>query len=327
MKKSEGVLIKTRMADGSALVKAAAKLVRDQCHEAVQIASAPRRSVPASDDLLEFYRDFVGRSRPCVFKAKQCAGADAESLLKRDGIVKVSVTPNGRADAECGGKFYLPAYEHVTVAELLDDLSCGGMKNNRILYASNQNDCLRQEGAYEAMRDIGAVDENSAFDEIFGAKADARNIWIGDARSVTSIHRDFYENVMYVCTGAKIVKLLPPSAVILLREAGLVKERETVQWVDTNKDGHWTEVPQDGLVEWVASDWECRLKEIFGIEPAVLTIHAGEALYLPCLWYHEVSNSETGITIALNSWWDMDFEGAAFRTLSSVEAAYEMKGA
>ncbi|GJP41956.1 hypothetical protein CLOM_g1567 [Closterium sp. NIES-68] len=51
-------------------------------------------------------------------------------------------------------------------------------------------------------------------------------------------------------------------------------------------------------------------EQLKGPPPLVCTIGPGEMLYLPSMWYHHVSQSpdETGRTIALNYWYDMQFD-------------------
>lgn len=46
--------------------------------------------------------------------------------------------------------------------------------------------------------------------ESFGASPDAINLWIGNSRSVTSLHKDNYENIYCQIRGRKCFVLLPP---------------------------------------------------------------------------------------------------------------------
>ena len=41
-------------------------------------------------------------------------------------------------------------------------------------------------------------------DEVFGGPPEATNLWIGDERSVTSFHKDHYENMYAVLCGTKV---------------------------------------------------------------------------------------------------------------------------
>eukprot|EP00954_Amorphochlora_amoebiformis_P008897 691023-Amorphochlora_amoeboformis.AAC.4 len=55
-------------------------------------------------------------------------------------------------------------------------------------------------------------------EEAFSAPPDAVNIWVGDQRSVSSLHRDPYENIYCVIRGSKTFTLLPPSDAPYLAE-------------------------------------------------------------------------------------------------------------
>jgi peptidyl-lysine (3S)-dioxygenase / protease len=46
----------------------------------------------------------------------------------------------------------------------------------------------------------------------------------------------------------------------------------------------------------------------------VVTLHPGQVLYLPALWFHAVKqepNAE-GLCVAVNYWYDMDFTGPLY---------------
>lgn len=44
------------------------------------------------------------------------------------------------------------------------------------------------------------------------------NLWIGDERSVSSLHKDHFENMYAVITGEKTFTLLPPTDILYLKE-------------------------------------------------------------------------------------------------------------
>jgi len=46
--------------------------------------------------------------------------------------------------------------------------------------------------------------------------------------------------------------------------------------------------------------------------PVQARVRAGEVLYLPALWYHQVAQPGPGITVAVNQWHDMDYCAPAF---------------
>jgi jumonji domain-containing protein 7 len=47
--------------------------------------------------------------------------------------------------------------------------------------------------------------------EAMGGPPEAVNMWVGDERAVTSLHKDHYENIYVVVAGAKHFTLLPPA--------------------------------------------------------------------------------------------------------------------
>lgn len=59
------------------------------------------------------------------------------------------------------------------------------------------------------------------------------NLWIGDERSVSSIHKDHFENMYAVITGEKTFTLLPPTDLLYLDE----KEYPSMQYRVKNTFG------------------------------------------------------------------------------------------
>ena len=47
---------------------------------------------------------------------------------------------------------------------------------------------------------------------------DAVNLWIGDQRAVSSMHKDHYENLFYCLSGEKVFTLCPPADIPFLHE-------------------------------------------------------------------------------------------------------------
>lgn len=82
-----------------------------------------------------------------------------------------------------------------------------------VLYYSRQNDCFRSElpSILEATRH--AIPESLEFaEEAFGTgKPEAVNLWMGDERASSSMHKDPYENLFYVASGEKVFTLCPPA--------------------------------------------------------------------------------------------------------------------
>lgn len=74
-------------------------------------------------------------------------------------------------------------------------------------YIQKQNDNWRKEFSTSPL--VRDVPENIQHwgEEIFGVEPDAINFWMGDDRSFSSLHKDFYENLYCVVKGQKVVKL------------------------------------------------------------------------------------------------------------------------
>lgn len=77
-------------------------------------------------------------------------------------------------------------------------------------YLQQQNNCFPLE--FAALADDADGDITWA-SEAFGCKPEAVNLWIGTPESVTSFHKDHYENLYAVVSGEKHFTLLPPTDV------------------------------------------------------------------------------------------------------------------
>ena len=66
---------------------------------------------------------------------------------------------------------------------------------------------------------------------------------------------------------------------------------ESISWIDSDPDN-----PLDLI----------KHPKLQYTHPIHVTVHAGEMLYIPALWYHQVS--QTCVTIAVNYWYDMKFD-------------------
>mmetsp|Transcript_1494 Transcript_1494/g.3195 ORF Transcript_1494/g.3195 Transcript_1494/m.3195 type:complete len:481 (+) Transcript_1494:89-1531(+) len=97
-----------------------------------------------------------------------------------------------------------------------DDGECAN--DHPVVYYSRQNDCLRTE--LKALFDLNLFPQTFSFaEEAFATgPPDAVNLWIGDERAVSSMHKDHYENLFYVLSGEKVFTLCPPADVSFLHE-------------------------------------------------------------------------------------------------------------
>lgn len=65
---------------------------------------------------------------------------------------------------------------------------------------------------------------------------DAINLWIGNSRSVTALHRDNYENIYCQIIGSKNFVLLPPIAMPCVNEHMLQPATYTVRHIRKSRD-------------------------------------------------------------------------------------------
>jgi len=137
-----------------------------------------------------------------------------------------------------------------------------------VLYYSRQNDCLREELSplwnMKRLESDDGVGGNDSFlfprsfpwaeEAFFGQQPpsasgnssassvgpDAVNLWMGDERAVSAMHKDHYENLFYVLSGEKVFCLCPPSDAPFLYEREVLSGRFRVSRgdCDENDDHH-----------------------------------------------------------------------------------------
>lgn len=129
--------------------------------------------------------------------------------------VEVAATPDGRADALCvaaGEKVFLqPANVYMTIDELLQKLcrpsSLPQAGPQPVYYLQSQNSNLTTTSLSPLLDDLPS---NITFAKEVLGEPEAVNIWIGTEQSVTSTHRDPYENLYVVLKGKKDFTLWAP---------------------------------------------------------------------------------------------------------------------
>lgn len=77
-----------------------------------------------------------------------------------------------------------------------------------IHYIQRQNSNLTEDFS-EIVDDLVMSDIHFAV-EAFNKSPDAVNFWMGDEKAITSMHKDPYENIYCVISGAKDFILIPP---------------------------------------------------------------------------------------------------------------------
>ncbi|XP_066929748.1 bifunctional peptidase and (3S)-lysyl hydroxylase Jmjd7-like [Clytia hemisphaerica] len=274
-----------------------------------------------------------------------------------DKTVTVSMTPNGYADAPVGEKFVLPHEEQMKMSDFLKMLNNHNSKD--VVYIQKQNSSFTDE-FHQLVPD--AASEISWTSEAFGSTPDAINFWMGGNRSITSTHKDPYENLYCVVRGSKTFTLYPPltlpfmpyqmfslakyvrrcegvydivdektvdesrddndidEVVERVKHEGKVHKDETVENNEQKNDpGNDIKTGEEPLkssacsipkVPWIACNplkYDARYQTFFdNSRPLVVTLQAGDVLYLPSLWFHHVQ--QTNSTIAVNFWYDMNYD-------------------
>jgi hypothetical protein len=186
-------------------------------------SSVPRIHKPSS---LLFLREYVSKSIPCIITgAIDDWGAmrkwDLDYLCDHvgDTEVSVNVTPSGHGDccvdaAELGTVFVMPEERRMSFASFSQHLQDPATYDG-VPYLSHQNDSFRVE--FPSLADDAPPSMDLATDA-FGNEPEAVNLWIGDERAVSAVHKDHYENMYAVIRGEKHFTLLPPFDLAFLHQ-------------------------------------------------------------------------------------------------------------
>ncbi|KAI5859483.1 putative pla2g4b [Durotheca rogersii] len=284
---------------------------------------------------LEFMR-FVARNTPFVARG---AAADWPAARRwtaaylREQLaghrVNVAVTPGGRADAPepaPGGFVFAQPHEeeqpfgaflaHVVAQEQGGEAAAAAARE--VWYAQTQNDNLRGEYATLAAQ----VPPSVPFARVALRRApDAVNLWIGNSRSVTALHRDNYENLYVQVAGRKHFVLLPALCQPCVNERRLppavyVREPDGALRLRAQPDADCVPFPL-----WDPDEPDVLATKYSHLaRPLRVTLEPGDMLYLPAMWYHKVSQScsEEGICVAVNYWYDMEFSGPLYPLVELV---------
>ncbi|KAJ1992937.1 hypothetical protein H4R33_000813 [Dimargaris cristalligena] len=328
-------------------------LPADQLHAALRdlVTEAQELNVGAVTELdqvptpLEFMR-YVAQNRPFVVRggarhwpARTQWSNDHLRSIMGDQLVTVAITPNGYADALVDGRFFVePFQKQMPFGEVVDILEQKQAQRQLTdstarpppkhylayhYYIQSQNGNI--EGDYQRLKREIPADIDFAT-EALGYRPDAVNFWMGEASSVTSLHKDPYENIYVVLAGSKTFTLYPPTECYCLYErfyqAAEYHEEETAsspssvpRLVLKPKDDHpdipWVSVdPLDSSPETQVA--HPRFHQL--ARPLTVTVNSGDMLYLPALWYHHVQQRQDirGRVIAVNYWYDMNYSAPLF---------------
>ncbi|KAI1076071.1 phospholipase A2 [Whalleya microplaca] len=285
---------------------------------------------------LEFMR-YVARNTPFVIRggaadwtATRRWNADYLRGFLAGHHVNVAVTPAGNADAptvdeEGNLVFAKPHEEDQLFEDFLEYVSRQendpSFEGSEVRYAQTQNDNLRHE--YISL--FSQVERSIAWARIALRKdPDAINLWIGNSASATALHRDNYENVYVQVAGRKHFVLLPALCQPCVHERELPpatyarEEGQDSGVLRLRRDEEGENVP---FATWDPDrPAERATKYSHLARPMRVTLNPGDMLYLPAMWYHKVSQScsDEGICVAVNYWYDMEFDGPLYSLASFV---------
>lgn len=112
------------------------------------------------------------------------------------------------------------------------------------------------------------------------------NLWMGGKPTATTLHYDSNHNLLVVLRGAKQVQLFPPSATQALEAGRAYSASANHSTLTVPAEAH--DLFQAPRIE------NCPL------EPWLARLEAGDALFLPQGWWHQVDSGTR--TVALNYW-------------------------
>jgi hypothetical protein len=182
----------------------------------------------------------------------------------------------GRRASEDPDTEWRPLRREMTVAELVRRIESAPPDDD--VYVTTNNAVLRRP-AFAPL-----LDEIVVPPEIFGPKLDPARmgLWFGPAGTHTTMHHDHANAILCQVLGRKRVRLAPPDSIAMLDGSRGVYNRRD---------------PGDAIDDDLATD-------IVEVE-----LRAGEALFLPIGWWHQVDALETSISVSIRKFaWDNDYD-------------------
>ncbi|KAJ7972738.1 2-oxoglutarate (2OG) and Fe(II)-dependent oxygenase superfamily protein [Quillaja saponaria] len=133
---------------------------------------------------------------------------------------------------------------------------------------------------------LGTLSKDIQTPESLETKALASiNLWMNNAQSRSSTHYDPHHNLLCIVSGCKQVYLWPPSASPCLYPMPIYGEASNHSFVAL-------ENPDFSVYPRAEQSMEFSQKVV---------LHAGDALFIPEGWFHQVDSDD--LTIAVNFWW------------------------
>ncbi|MCJ1427013.1 hypothetical protein MMC29_004916 [Sticta canariensis] len=252
---------------------------------------------------LEFMQ-YVRRGRPLVIRgavsewpAMQWTAEYLETEMT-GSRVQIAVTPSGNADAvvlnhdENQTYFVKPLERDEYFTDFIHDIRAQEFSDlretNNVKYSQAQNDNLR--GEYVNL--YKDVDKDISWAKIAfgGQEPDAINLWIGNSRSVTALHKDNYENIYCQIIGSKHFVLLSPLETACVNERMLpcaTYALNASSRVYRRKQGWQLSIEQETVpfATWNPDNpIEQQTRFTHLSRPLRVDLNPGDLLYLPTLW-------------------------------------------
>ena len=163
-----------------------------------------------------------------------------------------------------------------------------GIARHVVINIAAENDNLREEYNYL----FADVPKDIPFARIALQKeADAINMWIGNEKSETAMHKDNYENIYVQVRGQKHFVLLPPVEMPCVNEQSLPQARyKSSDEADRTGESRLEieNISRDGLVPvptWDPDEPDARTTAYSHLSrPMRMTLHEGDMLYLPAMY-------------------------------------------
>jgi jumonji domain-containing protein 7 len=165
-----------------------------------------------------------------------------------------------------------------------------------------ENDNLRGEYA-DLSGDVPASID--FVDEALDAAPDAVNVWIGNERSVTSLHKDNYENIYVQVRGRKHFVLLAPVEMPCVNEAPIPFARYHPTPANVLEPRMYQDRQPVPVALWDPDRPGIRASRLSdSARPLRISLDEGDMMYLPALWYHKVSQTsgQEGFSCSVNFW-------------------------
>ena len=170
--------------------------------------------------------------------------------------------------------------------------------------------------------------------DALGSRPEACNIWIGRSESVTSMHKDHYENLFTVFRGRKTFVLYPPWESYSIEGGYSMEDEDKYEVYRWKWNGQGAKQPfvleatDLPPTPWIPIDPNLPAQHVrnhalpgyprsrLTLKPIHVTVEAGETLYLPMGWYHSVIQQEddggidggedNAICLCVNWWYNCE---------------------